>query len=336
MGVEAWTGQESIPTANFCRIDNSAPTTAQGTNTKSVQAESFVDAGFDVDVEVAETDNTIDTDDTSPESQAVPGNVLAFQASGATSLGAELVLMTGYSEPTDDDISIERNYDGTPSAGAIPVNADIFKSRTDAEATLVTFTIKTREEFGIPKDAILKDIEFDVNVTSGTMFFGLLNNDFSPTNATWNSPDGSSSWNPRWMGGSKAQEKVYKTYVASTAATVSLKPFIAAYGLDFGSKINLGIWKNGTTITKSADTRVALNDLQYNVQFEDPSPTVPQISIEANDDGLTWWDQRTGSEQTATINVVNGLDDEDLTQLYLTTTTSSSNGTFASTDLDAL
>ena len=335
MGVEVWTDQEAIASTNFCRIDNSAPTTAQGTNTKSVQAESFVDAGFDVDVQVEETDSTIDTDDTSPESQAVPGNVLAFQASGATSLGAELVLMTGYSEPTDDDISIERNYDGTPSAGAIPVNADIFKSRTDAEATLVTFTIKTREEFGIADDAILKDIEFDVNQTSGTMFFGLLNNDFSPTNATWNSPDGSSSWNPRWMGGSKAQEKVYKTYVTSTAETVSLKPFIAAYGLDFGSKINLGIWKNGTTITKSADTRVTLNTLNYRVQFEDPSPTVPQISIEANDDGLTWWDQRTGSEQTATINVVNGLDDEDLTQLYLTTTTSSTDGTFASAALDA-
>ena len=297
MGVEVWTDQEAIASTNFCRIDNSAPTTAQGTNTKTVQAESFVDAAFDVDVEVGETDSTIQTDDASPESQAVAGNILAFQASGGSSLGAELVLMTGYGEPTSNDISIERNYDGTPTPSAIPVNADIYKSRVDSEATLVTFTIKTREEF-----AILKDIEFDVNQTSGTMFFGLLNNDFSPANATWNSPDGSSSWNPRWMGGSKAQEKVYKTYVTSTAATVSLKPFMEAYGLDFGSKINLGIWKNGTTITKSADTRVTLGTLNYRVQFEDPSPTVPQISIDANDDGLTWWDQRTGSEQTATNN----------------------------------
>lgn len=335
MGVEAWTGQESIPTANFCRIDKSAPNTAQGTNTKSVQAESFEDALINVQADLTGENKIIDTDDASPTDHINVGDVLAYQASGGSSLGAELHLMIGHGQPASDDIEVEREYDGTPLLVGPPANADIYKEREDAEATLVTFTIKTREEFGIPKDAILKDIEFDVNVTSGTMFFGLLNNDFSPTNATWNSPDGSSSWNPRWMGGSKAQEKVYKTYVASTAATVSLKPFIAAYGLDFGSKINLGIWKNGTTITKSADTRVALNDLHYNVQFEDPSPTVPQISIEANDDGLTWWDQRTGSEQTATINVVNGLDDEDLTQLYLTTTTSSSNGTFASTDLDA-
>ena len=335
MGVEVYTGVETIASTNFCRIDNSAPTTAQGTNTKSVQAESFVDAGFDVDVEVAETDTFIDTDDSSPESQAVPGNVLAFQASGASSLGSELVLMTGFGQPSADDINIERNYDGTPSGGAIPVNADIFKSRTDAEATLVTFTVKTREEFGIPDNAILKDIEFDVNATSGTLFFGLLNNDFSPTNATWNSPDGSSSWNPRWMGGSKAQEKVYTAYVSSTAETVSLKTLVEAYGIDFGTKVNLGIWKNGTTITKTADTRATLGSLQYRVLYEDPSPVVPQIDIKANDDGLTWWSQRTGSEQTATINVVNGLEDNDLTQLYLTTATSSSDGTFASANLDA-
>ena len=326
MGVDVWTAQENIATTDFCRIDKSAPNSAQGTNTKSVQAESFEDAGLNVQADLTGENRIIDTDDASPTDHINVGDVLAYQASGGTSLGAELHLMVGHGQPASDDIEVEREYDGTPLIVGPPANADIYKERKEAEATLVTFTIKSQAEFGIPEDAIIKDIEFDVNTTSGTMFFGLLNNDFSPTNATWNSPDGSSSWNPRWMGGSKAQEKVYSNYVTSTAQTVSLKPFIASHGLDFGSKVNLGIWKNGTTITKTSSSRATLGTLQYRIQFEDPSPIAPQIDIEANDDGLTWWDQRSGSYQTANINVINGLDDKDLAKIYLTTLNSVSNG----------
>ena len=334
MGVTAETSQTNLTTSQFCNIRNSNPTISYAGAT-SVEAESFSDAGLNVQVLLSATGTTIDTDDNTPTDHINNGDVLRFQASGGSTLGAEAMLMTGQDSSHSDHVIVERQFDGTANAGSVPANADIYRSNLDTRITLATFTIPTTSELGITSDAKLTDIEFDMNASVGTLFVGLLNTDFSPTNATWNSPDGSSSWNPRFGGGTKGQEKIYKAYVTTTGQTVDLKLFVETYDLTFGSKVNLAIWTNATTVTKSATSASALGTLQYKLEYEDPAPIVPKIEIEANDDGLTWWDQRTGSEQTGNIDVVSGLEDEDLTQLYLTTNTSSSDGTFASTDLDA-
>ena len=70
------------------------------------------------------------------------------------------------------------------------------------------------------KEVIANGNKFVDLIDHSNMSECLLNNDFSPTNATWNSPDGSSSWNPRWMGGSTAQEKEYKTTQLKSKATI--------------------------------------------------------------------------------------------------------------------
>ena len=96
--------------------------------------------------------------------------------------------------------NVERNYDGTLGVGPITTNADIYKSALNTCVTFCTFTIANTSIHGITADAVVKDIRFDYNVTghTGTVFVGLMNGDFSPTNATWNTSDGSSTWNPRF------------------------------------------------------------------------------------------------------------------------------------------
>ena len=334
MGVEDYTTQIAIPSSAQCYIDNGNPTTPYAGSVRAEQ-EDFADAGADTDAEFSTGDSQMDTDDGTISDHVSVGDVLVLKPSGG-SLQTELSLAMS----TDGDkINVERRYDGTADNGDIPTNADIYKSALNTCVTLCTFTIADTSTHGITKDAIVKDIRFDYNNTghTGTLFIGLLSSDFSPTNATWNSSDGSSSWIPRFDGGSKGQEKIYKAYVSeATGPTVSLKTFVDAYDLTWGSKVNLGIWHNGTSApTTSPASAITSLSFGYEVLYEDPAPAVPQIEITATDDGLTWWDQRTGSEQTGTIKVVNGLDDDDLSQLYLTTNTSDSNGTFTASHLDA-
>jgi len=336
MGVEAYTTEISLGSSAKCYIDNANPTTAYAGSTR-IEQEDFADndGAADTDDAFETTDTQMDTDDASISDHVSVGDILLLKPSGGA-LRTELMLALSMS---GDKIETERGYDGTTEAADIPTNADIYKSLLNTCVTLCTFTVAGPATHGITSDAILKDIRFNYNVTShtGTVFVGLLKSDFSPTNATWNTSDGSATWNPRFGGGSKGLEKIYKAYVSEASGpTVSLKPFVEAYGLTWGSKVNLAIWHNATSApTTSPVAGFTVNSLEYAVLYEDPAPTTPQLEITASDDGLTWWDQRSGSQQTGTINVVNGLDDKDLTQLYLTTTTSSSDGTYASTALDA-
>ena len=336
MGVEADTAYEVLDQTEYCYIDQAAKTTAypgsSSVNNKKVEAESFVDASVDTDEIVSDLETVWTTDNADVTDDFDIGEALVLKPSGG-SLSTEI---HKYVSGSGVLATVEREYDGTTGVGDIPTNADIFKSVKDMEVTLCTFTVKDPTAFGITKDAILKNITFDMVTIpgSGTMYIGLLKSDFSPTLANWNTSDGTTTWVPRYRGGSKGQEKIYKDYVTTTSRTASLQSFVNGFGLTWGSKVNLAIWHNATVIGTSSSS-TTLGALQYKVTYEDPAPETPQITIEANDDGLTWWDQKTGSPQTATIKVVNGLDDEDLAQHYLTTNTSNSNGTLTATDIDA-
>ena len=334
MGVEADTAYESLAQTEYCYIDQAAPTTAypgsSSTNNKKVEAESFTDSGVDTDEQVSdlEADWTTDNADVTDDFDA--GDALVLND------GSFLTEIHKYVSGSGVVATVEREYDGTTGQGNISTNKDIFKSAKDTEVTLCTFTVQDPTAFGITKDAILKNITFNMSSIpgSGTMYIGLLKSDFSASLANWNTSDGTTAWLPRYRGGSKGQEIIYKDYVTTTSATASLQPFVDSFGLTWGSKVNLAIWHNATVIAASSSATI-LGTLQYKVTYEDPAPETPQITIEANDDGLTWWNQRTGSPQTATIKVINGLDDEDLAQHYLTTNTSASNGTLTATDIDA-
>ena len=320
MGATVYTTQILIGSSAKCYIDNANPTTPYAGSTR-IEQEDFADASADTDAEFSRGDSQMDTDDGTISDHVSVGDVLVLKPSGG-SLQTELSLAMS----TDSDkINLERGYDGTADNGDIPTNADIYKSALNTCVTLCTFTIAEPSVHGITADAIVKDIQFDYNVTShtGTVFVGLLKSDFSPTNATWNTSDGSSTWNPRFGGGSKGQEKIYKAFVSEgTGPTVSLKPFVEAYDLTWGSKVNLAIWHNATSApTTSPATGFTVNTLGYEVQYEDPAPVTPVISITPNDDGLTWWDQRTGSRQTATIKLESGLEEDDIAKMYLTTNT---------------
>ena len=334
MGVEADTAYEVLAQTEYCYINQGAKTTpypgSDSTNNKKVEAESFVDSGVDTDEQVEDLETAWTTDNADVTDDFYIGETLVLND------GSFSTEIHKYVSGSGVIATVEREYDGTTGAGNISSGANIFKSVKDMEVTLCTFTVKDPTAFGITKDAILKNITFDmVNIPgSGTMYIGLLKSDFSPALANWNTSDGSAVWVPRYRGGSKGQEKIYKHYVTTTSRTASLQPFVDGFGLTWGSKVNLAIWHNATVIGTSSSS-TTLGALQYKVTYEDPAPETPQITIEANDDGLTWWDQRTGSPQTATIKVVNGLDDEDLAQHYLTTNTSNSDGTLAATDIDA-
>ena len=333
MGVDATTAEETLPATAYCYIDQANPTQAypgsSNSNNRKVQVESFADSNVNTNEQVEDLETSWVTDEGDVTDDFTANDILVLND------GSFLTEIHRYVSGAGNTIEVEREYDGTVGQGNIPTDKDIFKSNKNTEVTLCTFTIKEPSQFGITKDAILKDITFNMtSIPSGTMFIGLLRSDFSATNATWNTSDGSSAWVPRYRGGSQGAQKIYKAAVTTTSTTVSLKQFVDSYSLNWGSKVNLAIWHNATTIGTSSSA-ATLGALKYSVTYEDPSPTVPQIDIVANDDGLSWWNQRTGSEQTANINVVNGLDDDDLTQLYLTTTTSSSDGTFASANLDA-
>ena len=321
MGVTAYTAQIVLESSAKCYVDNANPTTAYAGSTR-IEQEDFADASADTDAQFLATDVQMDTDDSSISSQVSAGDVLVLKPSGG-SLQTELNLAMS----TDgDDINVERGYDGTVDNGTIPTNADIYKSALNTCVTFCTFTIAEPSVHGITADAIVKDIRFDYNVTghTGTVFIGLMSGDFSSTNATWNTSDGSATWNPRYGGGSKGQEKIYKAFVSEgTGPTVSLKPFVESYNLTWGSKVNLAIWHNATSAptTTPAAAMLTSEALGYEVLYEDPAPVTPVISITPNDDGLTWWDQRTGSRQTGTIRVESGLDEEDIAKMYLTTNT---------------
>ena len=336
MGVEAYTDAISIGSSAKCYVDNENPTTAYAGSTR-VEQEDWVDSGVDTAEEIDTTETVWTTDNGDVTDDFSEGDVLALKPSGSSTISATNI--SYYVSGSGVAATVERGYDGTVPASAVATNADIFKSQLNTCVTLCTFTIAEPATHGITKDAIVKDIRFNYGVSShtGTVFVGLMTSDFSPTNATWRTSDGSSTWNPRFLGGKEGTERIYKAFVSEASGpSVSLKTFVEAYGLTWGSKVNLAIYHNPTSNpTTSPAAALTPSALQYEVLYEDPTPTPPQIEITPTDDGLTWWDQRTGSEQTGTINVVNGLDDDDLTQLYLTTTTSSSDGTFASANLDA-
>ena len=336
MGVEAYTTAISIPSSAQCYIDNGTPGTANAGSTR-VEQEDWVDSGVDTNEEVDTTETIWTTDNGDVTDDFTEGDVLALKPSGSSTIAANNT--SYYVSGSGVLATVERGYDGTVPT-TVPTNADIYKSQLNTCVTLCTFTVAEPATHGITADAIVKDIRLNYGVSghTGTLFFALLSGDFSPTNATWRTSDGSSTWNPRFLGGSKGTERIYKAFVSeATGPSVSLKTFVEAYDLTWGSKVNLAIYHNPTSNpTTSPATAIASFGLTYDVLYEDPAPSSPQIEILPTDDGLTWWNQRTGSEQTGTINVVNGLDDEDdLSQLYLTTTTSSSDGTFASGNLDA-
>ena len=334
MGVEADTAYESLAQTEYCYINQGAKTTpypgTSSTSNKKVEAESFVDSNVDTDETVEDLDTVWTCDNADVTDDFDAGDALVLND------GSFLTEIHKYVSGSGVAATVEREYDGTVGQGTISTNKDIFKSNKDMEVTLCTFTVKAPTEFGITKDAILKNITFNMSSIpgSGTMYIGLLKSDFSPVLANWNTSDGTTAWVPRYRGGSKGQEKIYKHYVTTTSATASLQPFVDGFGLTWGSKVNLAIWHNAEVIATSSSA-TTLGTLQYKVTYEDPAPATPQITVEPNDDGLTWWNQKSGSPQSATIKVINGLDDEDVVQHYLTTNTSTSDGTFASADLDA-
>ena len=334
MGVEGDTAYESLATSEYCYISQAAPTTAypgttSATNRK-VEAESFVDSGVNTDEQVEDLETAWTCDNADVTDDFDVGDALVLND------GSFLTEIHKYVSGSGVVATVEREYDGTVGQGNIATNKDIFKSVKDMEVTLCTFTIKDPTAFGITKDAILKNVTFNMSSIpgSGTMYIGLLKSDFSPQLANWNTSDGTATWLPRYRGGSKGQEIIYKASVTTTSATASLQTLVDGFGLTWGSKVNLAIWHNATVIGTSSSA-TTLGALQYKVTYEDPAPIAPQITIEANDDGLTWWNQRTGSKQSGTIKVINGLDDKDLVQHYLTYNTSEADGTFLPTDLDA-
>ena len=141
MGTTAYTAQETLASSAYCYIDNANPATTNAA-AKYVQSESFVDGAINIQVELSATGTTIDTDDVEPTDHIEAGDVLAFQASGGSSLGGELMLMTGHGVPAADDVTVERQYDGTTNMGVVSADSDIYKSRLDSEVTLCTFTVK--------------------------------------------------------------------------------------------------------------------------------------------------------------------------------------------------
>tara|TARA_Y100001938_G_scaffold31979_1_gene43719 strand:+ start:254 stop:3694 length:3441 start_codon:yes stop_codon:yes gene_type:complete len=334
MGVEAYTDAISIGSSARCYIDNENPTTPYAGSTR-VEQEDLVDSGVDTAEVISPTETDWTTDNGDVTDDFSEGDIIFVKADGSSTISAN---NTSYYVSGSGVIMdpVERGYDGTTTAsGDLPTNADIYKSRLNTCVTLCTFTIAEPATHGITKDAIVKDIKLNYGITghTGTLFFALLSGDFSPTNATWRTSDGSSTWNPRFLGGSKGTEKIYKAFVSeATGPSVSLKTFVEAYDLTWGSKVNLAIYHNPTSNpTTSPAAALTSFSLNYQVLYEDPAPLPPQIEIEANDDGLTWWDQRSGSYQTANINVINGLDDADLAKIYLTTLNSVSNGNVTET-----
>ena len=192
----------------------------------------------------------------------------------------------------------------------------------DEAVALLSFQIADPATFGIPSNAILRQVHVQVarntaGPSAGVGQVCFLNQPFTENQANWYGPDDQSNtavlWEPAFDNASETsvnpgplkgtQIDSYNKSSAGYFTVIITSGLLAIKNLNFGSQVDLGIWATSGSLTLEDDSDAGStgNVPKYFITYEIPTPASPKISIAANPDGVT-----------GTITIDKDTDSEDL------------------------